>query len=377
MHLRLTDLFEALRQGPLLIERHEEIRQLAADVHPSGTQYKAPDATHALAWLLWTRHNFACVRESLTQIDVPVFRGQNAEYKTVRSGTGREGTEATSANKINWFGVLLCAWLEARVPPPRDRHGVGPAEFALAYEERLYIAQHYGNDLEIRTPLLDWTFDPLVAFVFAARNKEGRVLINSRSLSTQSYLVLPPLNISRPWRQKAVHGWNTDFAVGALECVVFSVGETERQVIERHYDALLPKDSISEIARIALRQDGTACPQSLVWFPSFADLKAFDPALAEELSTVSPQPVREKLFFDYVDSVCVKSFSGRTSYDVLPLCALLRNAFWVGDLLASQGPKVRFMRKIWREPDYRWAISSAVGRYEHVQLDASSQEPQS
>jgi hypothetical protein len=349
---------------------------LASEVQFSGSEYSAPDGKHALAWLLWYRHEHACTREPIEQIALPVFRGQAAQYETVRSGASLARSETPFVARIDWFGVLLCAWLEIRVTPPRSRYG-GPARFVLSREERLYVAQHYFDELTVRgeggrprvvrIPLLDWTFDPVGAFVFAARAEKSRVVLNTRDLNDRSYLVLPPLNVSRPWIQKAIHGWNTDFPVTALQSVVFSLDQDEQELIGNIYKELLPKDSIAAVAGIASRQEDKVCPNSLIAFPRFANLKQFDPAIAEELERLSPQLFSTDMFFQYVDSACLKRLDGRRMYDVLPLLAVLDNSIWAGDLLDGEGhTKSQVIRPIWRNPESRWAIMTETGRYQEI-----------
>jgi hypothetical protein len=220
----------------LLAEHADDVARLASEARLSGNEYQAPDAAHALAWLLWNRHDAARGGAPIDEdeAEVTVFRGQEAQYKTVEAGARVAGGESPFVDRINWFGVLLRAWLDVKIPPPKSRDG-GRATFALSSEERLYAAQHYYEALDIRTPLLDWTFDPIVAFVFAARSAKGRVMINSRRVGIRTYLFLPPLLVSRPWVQKAIHGWNTSYPVTALPSVVFSVNQNERDVIESIY----------------------------------------------------------------------------------------------------------------------------------------------
>lgn len=317
--------------------------------------------------------------------EVPCFRGQPSEYARVQTGAHRHGSENPFISTIDWFGVLMCAWLEFAVPAPRDPDGL-KTTFVLSREERLYLAQHYYNELGIRTPLIDWTFDPIVAFLFALSSSSGRILLNDRGLDLRSYLVLPPLQIIRPWSQKAVHGWNCDFPVTALDNVMFPVSDEDRAAASKSRDLLFSADPICALARIAKDiPTDSPCPASLVHFPRYAYLQESHPAIAKKLKGISAPPPRGSLFFDYVDCVAFRKLENRDSYDVAALFGILSNAFWVGDELEdecdrklkgdrkSRGGRKRradrkrdLVRSVWKDPGFRRAIIESTGRYDFL-----------
>lgn len=63
--MNLENLVAVSREGPLLTEHEDEVRKLASEVQFSGSEGSALDGKHALAWLLWYRHEHACTREPI------------------------------------------------------------------------------------------------------------------------------------------------------------------------------------------------------------------------------------------------------------------------------------------------------------------------
>jgi hypothetical protein len=111
-------------------------------------------------------------------------------------------TQAARAREINdatlsWLWPALQYFHDRRYRyDPRNEQS--DPTFWIGTQEVLIVAQHH----QLRTPYLDWTFDPRVALAFAASGlKVGEQGIVSVRAAFNSWAVLPPNFLKRLWQQ--------------------------------------------------------------------------------------------------------------------------------------------------------------------------------
>ena len=218
--LTVEDLLVVPHLGPLLmmdagIGIPPALADMAADVeHTAEFCWEASSAASALAWLLVRAHTAAsdAANAQLGQgmptdagrLDgwVTGYRGQSAVYDTLTPSIYRPHVDRRYQQRaLGWFTTALkvvtvqSVWGSSADRWPGwdiDDETVAPA------------AQHYG----IASELLDWTFDPRVAFLFATTSTSPQtpssVLFGNFQFDSERRpnVYLPPTWCERLWVQK-------------------------------------------------------------------------------------------------------------------------------------------------------------------------------
>ena len=158
-----------------------EIFQLASNVtHSDKTTWIASTFDEAAAWLLCVAHSHA-TNTKLPQIDQPEisydflgFRGQSANYKSLTPSLYRvEKTEHDIWYKANSiFSTIANLWTDTFCQI--NENGL---DFRMDPEACLRMGQHFG----IKSPYLDWSYDPISALFFSVDKGVDCLLYTSPS----------------------------------------------------------------------------------------------------------------------------------------------------------------------------------------------------
>ncbi|MGA7805784.1 FRG domain-containing protein [Bradyrhizobium sp.] len=137
------------------------------------------------------------------------FRGQQAKYDTIIPTLFRksEDVQKLHLRARGWFSTAISAWHNSSFRYADEQFD----QLGVERETATGIAQHYG----LATDFVDWTWDPLVAMVFAVAEAVPGDLVSvfirpfgPASRPHEAYNVfLPPSFARRAWRQHGFFSW--------------------------------------------------------------------------------------------------------------------------------------------------------------------------
>lgn len=223
----LADIAAVRRIGPLIAPTNRPdlldlIRDASVETSGGLFHFQAESAAAAAAWLLRGTHTNALGHalrgDSPKAPDLQQlfglnrllgFRGQRAAYDTIIPSLFRrsEDEQKRHLRARGWFSAAISAWHNSNF-----RYTDGQLdEFGVERETATGIAQHYG----LATDFVDWTWDPLVAMIFAVAGSEpgDRVSVFIRPFGPSSRpheaynVFLPPSFAGRAWRQRGFFSW--------------------------------------------------------------------------------------------------------------------------------------------------------------------------
>jgi hypothetical protein len=262
-----------------------------------GLEWHAPSTASALAWLLLRAHKRATSSPVLARNDLsddlllPSFRGQAAKYEQLVPSIDRPANASgrtTHLRTFEWVHVLLQLWFNRTMARP----------YHIDRIESEATAQHYG----IPTNYVDWTWDPEIAFHFAAAQlapgERAVVLVRLIHPEARDQVLLPPSFIRRVWRQyglfQRIESLTADAwlelervdrilslaersrrSVESYERVSFTVDAATIAIARRRIDALTSRrDPLRRIVRWAktMAELGLIASKSLMFFPELDDV---------------------------------------------------------------------------------------------------------
>ncbi len=190
----------------------EELEAHARRVKQIGeVTWSANSALDAAAWLLLISHYNAHLDKTTVPHEwqwgprnVPLlFRGQPEKYTKLVPSLWRLPKEDRHLqwHVQGWFHIVAARWTKNTFGwTKRPEFWLG-----LDWRDSEAIAQHYG----LGTRLIDWSWDPLVAFAFATAGvpvsddpgPNATVLLRTISKESQDQIILPPTGAKRVWKQ--------------------------------------------------------------------------------------------------------------------------------------------------------------------------------
>lgn len=224
----LADIAAVRRTGPLIdasashADLIDMIRRAGIETGDDAFHFRTGSATEAAAWLLGGAHANA-LGDGLGSApaktpDLPHlfglnrllgFRGQQAKYDAIIPSQFRrsEDEQILHLRAGAWFSTAISAWHNSSF-----RYSDGQLDtFGVERATATGIAQHYG----LVTDFVDWTWDPLVAMIFALAGAKPGDLVSvfirpfgPGSRPHEAYNVfLPPSFAVRAWRQRGFFSW--------------------------------------------------------------------------------------------------------------------------------------------------------------------------
>ncbi len=320
-----------------------------------SSRYAASSAYEAACWLLALRYCHCADRSDLTMplsIDpreLLGFRGQHARYDTLLPSICR-------LSKLDRQPAQhACLWLRAALQSFHDRcyryckPRYEPGQYWFGIDETSCVAEHYG----IPTNLMNWSWDPLVALVFALKGlreeESGIVLVRPIDPSRDAEFILAPPIAKRVWLQR---GFFQELAcpdeesvsgllmpllvrssparfVSQLVQIRFPCTKADIEWAKATFDKLLlPDDPILLLVAWSIKLAASGPPRSAVLHHA-GDWEYLSRELNERGLCAPPfgDAVQEdvNLTADYIDAVALRArSSGVLGYDTRALSYLAR-----------------------------------------------------
>jgi hypothetical protein len=351
-------------------------------------------AGEAAAWLLSLAHFNACCDRTSIDWGTPFspnsllsFRGQLAHYNMLTPSLWRrsESERKESLHAAEWLRVALQVWNDENVAYPAMGESV---PFWIDSLEVEAVAQHYG----LGTALVDWSWDPMVALVFAVAScslgEKAAVIIRDIDKDSREQVLLPPAYVTRLWRQRGLFQRHGDpgvlsqiassyknlatFAEARLSAesylrIVFQPTPDEIEFARHlHEDLMRETSPLGELARWSIEVASTMCaiPRvSLRCAPTRKDLQEICDShslppfpLHSTRSCGRVQPFEElTTILGYIDCLALRSVDGRLGYDVSALATFAEGYSMRGTLAraaAMQAAKLAAVLPVMEDPGY-------------------------